>query len=167
MQPRRKETRLIRKALYRLKRDYGFPIRLYKITNVTLDLEAGTKTRRVRYKSIPRAVFVTARLFRSFVYDLSFIAVNKNFVSGGFFDPEDRVILIDWQDTRDFEIEVDDYIVYDDKHYLITGRRIFENNAGYLVKVRGVTGSELGDIGALDMHSVIEITQTVVADVIP
>ncbi len=167
MQPRRKETRMIRKVIYRLKRDYGFPIRLYKITNVTLDLEAGTKTRRVKYKSIARAVFVTARLYRSFVYDLSFIAVNKNFVSGGFFDPEDRVILIDWQDTRDFEIKVDDYIVYDDKHYLITERRIFENNAGYLVKVRGVAGSELGDIGALDMSNAIEITQTVAADDIP
>ncbi len=167
MQPRRKETRLIRRAFYRLKRDYGFPIRLYKITNVTLDLEAGTKTRRVKYKSIPRAVFVTARLYRSFVYDLSFIAVNKNFVSGGFFDAEDRVILIDWQDTRDFEIEVDDYIVYDDKHYLITERRIFENNAGYLVKVRSVTGSELIDAGALETSNSVEITQTVVADDIP
>ncbi|MEE9548666.1 MAG: hypothetical protein V3V68_04860 [Nitrosomonadaceae bacterium] len=167
MQPRRRETRMIRKVFYRLKRDYGFPIRLYKITNVTLDLEAGTKTRRVRYKSIPRAVFVTAKLYRSFVYDLSFIAVNKNFVSGGFFDPEDRVILIDWQDTRDFEIEVDDYIVYNDKHYLITQVRTFENDAGYLVKVRGTTGSELVDAGALEISSDIEITQTVAADAIP
>ncbi len=167
MQPRRKETRMIRKAIYRLKRDYGFPIRLYKITKVTLDLEAGTKTRRVKYKSIPRAVFVTARLYRSFVYDLSYIAANKNFVSGGFFDSEDRVIFIDWQDTRDFEIEVDDYIVYDNKHYLITERRVFENNAGYLVKVRGVVGAELGDIIAFDLTSTIEITQTVAADAIP
>ncbi|KKM81507.1 hypothetical protein LCGC14_1329110 [marine sediment metagenome] len=167
MQPRRKETRLVRKAFYRLKRDYGFPIRLYKITNVTLDLEAGTKTRRVRYKSIPRAVFVTAKLYRSFVYDLSYIAVNKNFVSGGFFDPEDRVILIDWQDTRDFIIKIDDYIVYDNKHYLITGVRTFENDAGYLVKVRGVAGSELIDVALFEISNAIEITQTVAADAIP
>lgn len=166
MQPRRKATRLIRKAFYKLKRDYGFPLRLYKITNVALDLEAGTKTRRVRYKSISRAVFVSARLYRSFVYDLSFIAENKNFVSGGFFDPEDRVILIDWQDTRDFEIEVDDYIIYDNKHYLITERRTFENDAGYLVKVRLTTGSELVDAGRQASND-IEITQTVVADAIP
>jgi len=167
MQPRRKETRLIRRVFYRLKRDYGFPIRLYKIIDVTLDLEAGTKTRRVRCKSILRAVFVTARLFRSFVYDLSYIAVNKNFVSGGFFDANDRVILIDWQDTRDFEVELDDYIIYDDKHYLVTGVRVFENDAGYLVKVRGVTGAEVIDPCAFEMSNAIEITQTVIADAIP
>jgi hypothetical protein len=165
MQPQRKETRMIRKAIYRLKRDYGFPLRLYKITDVTMDLETGTKKRAVTFKQINRAVLVSARFYRSFVYDLSYIAAAKDFTSGGFFDAHDRAILLDWQDTRDFEIKVDDYVVYDNKQYVITEIRHFEFKTLYLIKVRGVRGSEVIDPGAFEMASEITLTQTVVAEV--
>lgn len=166
MQPRRKETRMIRNVIYALKRAYGFPLRLYKITNVVKNLETGTKTRTVQYKSITRAVFVSARFYRSFVYDLSYIAAAKDFTSGGFFDSHDRAILFDWQDLRDFEIKVDDYVVYDGMQYVITEIRTFENDTLYLVKIRGVRGSEIVDAGALETASEITLTQTAAAEVV-
>lgn len=166
MQPRRKETRMIRKVIYSLKRAYGFPVRLYKITDVEKNLETGTKTRTVQFKSVTRAIFVSARFYRSFVYDLSYIAAAKDFTSGGFFDPHDRVILFDWQDLRDFEIKVEDYIVYDNKQYIITEIRTFENDTLYLVKVRGVRGSEVIDTGAFEIISEITLTQTAVAEIV-
>lgn len=136
---------MIRKVIYSLKRAYGFSLDLYKITNVETNLETGKKQRSVKYKRINRAVFVSARFFRSFVYDLSYIAQNKDFTSGGYFDPNDRVIFIDWQESRNFVIEVDDYIIYEDTHYLVSEVRTLEHKTGHIIKVRGVSGAEVID----------------------
>lgn len=160
MQPRRHATRLVRRAIYRLKRDYGFAIKLYKITNLTLDLEAGTKTRTTQFKRIKRAVILPGRLFRSFVYDLSFIAAAKNFTSGGFFDPDDKVIIIDWQDVRDFEIKPDDYVIYDNKQFQVVDVKDFELDTAYFLKVRAVTGAPICDVADSTVTDTVTLTQT-------
>lgn len=161
MQPRRKETRMVRKVIYRLKRDYGFSLTIYKIIDTDLNLKTGKKRRIIKFKKINKAVLLPSRMFRAFVYDLSYIAAAKNFTSGGFFDPNDRVILIDWQDTRDFEIEIDDYIIYDNHQYLVSEVREFEYRAAYLLKVREVKGSKILDVANQNMISTITFAQNV------
>ncbi len=161
MQPRRRETRLIRKAIYRLKRDYGFAITLHKITDVALNLETGVKTRTTRFKKIQRAVILPGRMFRSFVYDLSYIAAAKNFTSGGFFDADDKVIIIDWQDVRDFTINVDDYVLYDNKQFQVVSIRDFELDTAYFLKVRAVIGSPISDVSNPAVTDTVTLTETV------
>ena len=143
MQAQRKATRFIRRAIYRLKRDYGFALTLHKITSVTTNLETGVKSRTTQFKRIQRAIILPARLFRSFVYDLSFIAAAKNFTSGGFFDPDEKAIIIDWRDVRDFTIEVDDYVIYDNKQFQVVSIRDFELDTAYFLRVRAVIGAPI------------------------
>jgi len=159
MQARRKQTRFIRRAIYRLKRDFGFTVTLHKITNVALNLETGTKTRTTQFKKIQRAIILPARMFRSFVYDLSFIAAAKNFTSGGFFDPDEKVIIIDWQDVRDFTIDVDDYVVYDSKQFQVVSIRAFEFDTAFFLRVRAVVGAPID--ADLDVADNLTFTQTV------
>lgn len=65
---------------------------------MTLDRAAGTAARTDADYSIKRAIVSPASQAGDFVYDLSFIAANKNFTYGGFFDTTQRYVIFDVRD---------------------------------------------------------------------
>ena len=61
----------------------------YRITGSEVNSTTGEKTVVYNKFNIKRAIVLKAREYRSFVYDLAFISANKDFTTGGFFDPTD------------------------------------------------------------------------------
>lgn len=67
----------------------------------TPNLKTGTAVQKTKMIEVRRAAILPGRHKRDFDYDLSFIAANKNFTYGGFFDKIDVVIIVDNADLKD------------------------------------------------------------------
>lgn len=134
----------IQNTIYRMKRSYGLPIDYYQVSTHTMDVEDGDKTTTHVKTRIQRAIVLRAREFRSFVYDLAFISANKDFTTGGFFDPEDRNIIIDKNDAPvAFEPVISDYIIFQNRKYVVKEIFSFEEDYAYVFSVRRLKGAEI------------------------
>lgn len=127
-----------------MKRSYGLPIDYYQISEHTTDPETGEKTTTLSKTHIRKAIVLRAREFRSFVYDLAYISANKDFTTGGFFDPEDRQIIIDSADVSiDFEPNVEDFFIFQNLKYEVKEVFHFENNSLYAMLARKLRGNKV------------------------
>ena len=105
--------------IYKLKRSYGTPVSLQQIDQHSVDLSTGEKTTILKLYKINKAIVLRAREFRSFVYDLAFISANKDFTTGGFFDPTDLGIILDVKDLQGYIPSEDDFVIIKNKQYNI------------------------------------------------
>jgi len=114
--------RTFRQMLYRMKRQSGQPLAIYRVTQSTPNRTTGAIAPTSKSKiEINRAVILPVRTNTKFEYDLGFVAANKNFTYGGLFKVGDREILIDYADLPvDFVLNKEnDYIVIEGQRYNI------------------------------------------------
>jgi hypothetical protein len=108
------------KAIYKLKRQYSQEVVVQKITETERDWKNGNRQRHIQHVFIRRAVVTGTDVLKRFVYDLSFIAANKNFIVGGLFDQLDNFIIIDGKDLpKGFKINHDSRLIIDSKKFEI------------------------------------------------
>ncbi len=74
-------------------RDYGVPVSWITLNSIATDLTSGDVTPDETKTKIKKAVLMAETLARKFSYDLSYIAANKNFVYGGFYDRGDGALI--------------------------------------------------------------------------
>jgi len=137
-----KQLRFVRRVIKRLKRRYGLPIVLYKTTATgTIDWDnAAVSGRSVSNKSIAKVLVLPGRTAKTFNYDLSFIAANKNFTYGGTYDTTTRDFIIDNDDIGNFGIDLQTIVRFGGSDYEVKELLDFEeSNAVYLtaIKVEG------------------------------
>ncbi len=150
---RRRQTRFIRKLLYSLKKEYGFDLTFHKMTEQTLDTELGTSEQTFEIKRVKRAIILPDSKQSTFEYDLAFIAAAKNFTYGGSYDTSLRKIIVDKQDLGDYEIEIRDYIIWDEKRWEVAKISSFELSTGFIVHVRLVDGTVRYRITEIDLET--------------
>ena len=121
----------------------GLPIAYHVIDSNVTDPETGLKTTVLRVINIKEAIVLDARTFRSFVYDIAYLSANKDFTMGGFFDPEDRRVILDPRDLKAHVPKIEDYFVFNNARYDIKEVNTFENNFGYELLGRKVRGQEV------------------------
>lgn len=110
--------RQIKLIIYRLKRNYGVTVKVVRLSNLQDNIQTGKMSQTKQEITIRRAIVGPALELRDFVYDLSFIAANKNFTYGGFFDVDTRMMIIDSKDLpKGFEPNLDDYVIYENRPY--------------------------------------------------
>ena len=110
--------RQIKQIVYRLKRNYGVSIVLVRLSNLVNNVQTGKMTSDKQEISIRRGIIGPTSMLRDFVYDLSFIAANKNFTYGGLFDAGTLALIVDSKDLPSgFEPNLNDYITYDSSKY--------------------------------------------------
>lgn len=148
----------IRQTIYRLKQRMGLPIYYHVIDEHETDPETGQKTTVLSVINIKKAVVLRAREFRSFVYDLAFISANKDFTTGGFFDPEDRRTIIQASDLNGHNPQIWDYFIFQNKRYDVKEVYELENNFGYVLLARMIRGQEVTRI--MTEHSGLIIEQS-------
>lgn len=135
--------RQIRIILYRLKRSYGLPARIKRPTRNDYDITTGAITREYLEIPIRRVIVLPTNDARKFAYDLAFIAANKNFTYGGFFDKNTRNMIIDVKDLpRGFVLSSDDHLVFEDRAYAIKDFQLAEHNQGYLLTVTEIESTD-------------------------
>lgn len=153
------KLKFIRNVIYRLKRSYGLPIDYHQIKEHNMDPESGNKTFSLVHTHIRRAIVLRAREFRSFVYDLAFISANKDFTTGGFFDPEDRKVVIDSRDVPvGFDPKVDDYYIYKNEKYEVKEVFSFEDNYAFTLLARKIRGAPI--VRIVEAFSTLDLQHT-------
>jgi hypothetical protein len=129
--------------LHRLKRQFGAEIIVYKAADVTQNLKTGVISRQYITTTVKRAIVLPVKSIRDFVYDLSFIAANKNFTYGAFFDISYRAVIIDQKDLPSgTTFTQDDYIVYEGVKYGMRKTERITNDYGWILMVTTITGAE-------------------------
>ena len=125
-----------RAIFYKLQRDWGLQVTLYRPITSVEDLQTGKLSRGFQTLIVEKAPVLPADVDRSFVYDLAYIAATKNFTEGAFFDRKQRfVILPARQLPKHFEPNLDDFIVFKTQGYSIQGIQFIEEVAGYRLRV--------------------------------
>ena len=122
--------------LYRLKRNYPAAVTLRKATANHFDLETGRVTRPQEIVDIHRATVLPERRIPDYIYDLSFIAANKNFTYGGNFSSSTRLVLIDKKDIpKHFELALGDEVIFKNKIHALKVITDTADDRGYLLTV--------------------------------
>lgn len=132
--------REIRKVIYRLKRQYGLRLLYIRPLTAEQDIDTGEIKRTFEQHEVKRAILLPSKIDRSFVYDLTFIAANNNFVGGAFFDQSSRIILVDGKDMP-FTPTLNDHVEFEGERYEIAEINVTAGHLGYLFRVRGLSNS--------------------------
>lgn len=134
--------RSVSRSIYALKRRRGVPAVIEResvSTNITTGEVVTEITARV---SITRAILLPKKITADFVYDLSYVAANKNFTYGGFFNTKDRFIFIDARDLGTFVLRNDsDVILISSRRYKV--KQIEEYDEGGKTILYIVTAQDL------------------------
>jgi len=129
-------------VIYPLKRRYGIPATVYRLDSTINNVQTGVQQKFYTRVPIVRIVPLPQNTIRKFIYDLSFIAANKNFTYGGFFDWKQRVILIDGKDLpTGFEPDPNDHFEIEGIRYSIKKLEAFEHeNKAWVIALSRVEG---------------------------
>jgi len=148
-------------AIYRLKRMYGQQIEFVRLISIAVNTATGVQNVTRNSWTLQRAVVLPKVLERSFKYDLSFIAANKNFTYGALYDAGTREILIDKKDIGiNFVPTMNDYLVWNQGHYKISEAQDYEGTNALYIKAVNVVGNSSDDIRLRSVTSALMPTQS-------
>lgn len=122
-----------KQILYRLKRNFGQSAIFHIPTENEYNITTGQTTRSYTDLTVRRVIVLPQDMKRLFAYDLAFIASNKNFTYGGFYDKFTRNMIIDKKDLKGNELELNWECTFKNKRYIIKSFTETENSAGYLI----------------------------------
>jgi hypothetical protein len=103
-------------ALRYLRRNKTFTIAVLQNNQTDIDYQTGEISRQYNF-ALYRDALVFTTLKNEISHTIFFIASNKNFTYGGFFDLSTRLIII--PRAPDFEIKQNDFILFNNKKYKI------------------------------------------------
>lgn len=127
------QLRFIKRLMYSLKRRYGVTVRFLKYTAYAVDPQTGTVTSTVANKLVRRAIAQPNTADRTFFYDLTMIASNKNFIYGAITDRNQRKLVIDREDVRDWQVEVGQWFLLDGKRYEVSEVIDYQDQRCYFI----------------------------------
>lgn len=152
----------IRDLMYQLKREYGFPLDIYRITSTTTDRATGKKTQTKEKYHIVRAIVLPNQVQKKFAFDLAYLATNKSFTYGAEYGQNLRDVIIDTRDLpKGFELTINDYIIYDGKRYQIKTFETAEHNQAYLIRMDHAPGSLPYEQHDVNVRSELDLSQGV------
>ena len=141
----------IRRNLYDLKKTWGVQVDWFRLLGSAFNVETGKMVTNWEKFSIRRGILLPSQLDRTAMYSLSYLAANKNFVYGGLFDTDNRMLIIDVRDLpRTFQIdasqpEFNDKIIAEHKRYQLKRVFDFDHSLAWLLHITYVKNSEPED----------------------
>jgi len=152
-----KQTRFIRRLVYTLKRGYGFAITLHKITDEAHNYQTGQKVVNIQTQKINKAIILPAHLQRQFESD----SQPADFKYGALYDASMRQVIIDAIDLGDFNIEIDDYVIYDAKRWQVSHYYKLELHSAYVLYIKTVEGAVRHLVEEVSLETNLLLTQKV------
>lgn len=141
----KRNTRFIRRILYQLKRRYGGSVTFHRPSE-DLDLKTGKKTTTKQVWTVQKTIVLPSDVQPKFVYDLSYIANNKEFTMGGVFDTGPRRVILDSRDLGTYVPQARDYFTFDGTRYEIVRLQRFEFNTGWILVGQEVQGAPVNEV---------------------
>jgi hypothetical protein len=133
----RANTRLneVRKVLYRLKHSSGQPVTFYKYKEQYDNVETGQEFVDFDIYYLPQVIILESNDLRKFNYDLPFIATNRNFTYGVYFDVSTRWLILDHKNLpAGFEPTQDDHVtLFGNRYEIKTVQKFVEYHCTILV----------------------------------
>lgn len=111
--------RHINNAVYMLKHRYPTPVVLLTVDTSEVDARTGTQSIVKSWHYVRKAVVLTIEMKQKFIYDLAYVAANKNFTMGLWFDEHARQVIIDQKDIGTLKIKPQMYCLIDNELYRI------------------------------------------------
>jgi hypothetical protein len=105
------------------------------------DYRTGNKTVTKQVWDLRKVIVLPRKLSEKFVYDLSFIATNKNFTYGGIFDASSRNLILDSNEAGTYVPQMRDYFVFEGKRWNVVETNTFEFGAGFVIVGQEVVGA--------------------------
>lgn len=135
----RNNSHEVTKAIYTLKRTLSKPVVLQKILTTSRDTKTGERIREIQNIPIRRVVVGDTSVLKKFVYDLSYIAANKNFTTGALFDQFDTLFIIDGKDLpKGVEVNQDSRVILDSQLYEIKSFTRTQDKRSYIIHGRAL-----------------------------
>lgn len=137
-----KRYKFVQRVIRSIKKQYGQPITLKNVkTKGTIDWTSGNVSNRdTETLDIKLAAILPTQEQSKFNFDLSYVAANKNFVYGGFYDQSQRDILIDLNDVGDFTIDNNTIVIFNSLEYQIKIIRNYEESRSVHLTVTRTRG---------------------------
>lgn len=130
----------MRRILYRLKREYGYKLWLYNVTTVSNNVQTGEIDKTYNIYPVKRGIVLPKLLSRKFAYDLTYLAANKNFQYGAYYDMGMRDIMIEPRDLpNDITPDLRWHILYDHKRYEIKSLDYFDQRIAMIITAHQTT----------------------------
>lgn len=153
-------NRMIRVAIYQLKKQYGNgPVDIYQAPSAEVNLATGVKTLEPTVTRVATAVVLPAKITRETVSSISKISADKAFVYGGTFDRTRRMFLIDKQDVPNLSLTADDWLVYQSRQYKVARFDEFESSSLWSIIAHEVLGERPRIIHTVSVTDAIGFTQ--------
>ena len=134
-------SRLIRRTLYSLKRQYGNRADVYQLNDAATDYETGVKTVDKTVNVVRKCIVLPVKVVREVVQSISQISANKMFIMGASFDVGTRMFIIDARDLpASYAFTNDDWIVYNGRRYDIKSYEEFEYHTAWSIIGREIKG---------------------------
>jgi len=153
-------VRQIKLILYRLKHDFGQLINIITTNCISQSVTTGAIVRNERTIKVKRAIVVDEKISRDFVYDLSFIAANKNFTYGGMFDTSTRIFIIDGVDLpRGYVPTLNDRCVHGGERYQFKKIDSTVFKLGFLITAQHLDAQKIEDVNEFKLGQAVAVTQ--------
>jgi hypothetical protein len=128
--------RFVHNLLYKLKRQYGAKVTLYKTLTSDVNPQTGKRTTTRKVVPITLAIVLPDTLARKFAYEHSFLAANRPFTYGAQWDQGQRIVIVDGNDIpKDFTIEVETSLVFENTRYTVKTANRMDVGFGYLLTI--------------------------------
>ncbi len=135
-------TIFMRRHLYDLERRMRGRVTFYRDSEV-LNTKTGKKTTTKQTWQNVTVIVLPTDLKTKFVFDLSYIAANKNFTYGGNFDTSKKRLILRTKSAGTYVPQNQDYFIFDGKRWDLTEVQTYEYGVGFLLTGTEVKGSPL------------------------
>ena len=132
----------IDKILYTLERDFGTALVIVRESTSAFNTITGKSTIDVSDQfTLKRAIVLEGQTATKFAYDLSYVAANKDFTYGGYFDTSKRLVVLRGRSmTRaGYTPQQQDIFQINNIRYNIKKMSDTVNGRGYLFIIEGLT----------------------------
>jgi len=119
--------------MYRLKRSFGQAVVFSIPTDNSYDVTTGATTREYTELKVRKAIVLPVKTIRDFAYDLTYIASNKNFVYGGYYDSSARNVIVQNKDLKKNVPAMNWLCTFQNRKYTVKALTETEDNAGYIL----------------------------------
>lgn len=127
------------RVLYNLRKLYGVTIQIERINSQSFDPTTGKIALDNYVRTVKKVILLPESVKRDFVYDLAFIAANKNFTYGGLFDVGEQTLIIEHKSLpQDYELSENDHIHLNGERFEIKRYREFMPRKLYIVVIKRV-----------------------------
>ncbi len=151
--------RQVRETIYALKKEFGEPVSVYKLSSASTDYETGVKTATRTSVDVRLCPILPAGVMRKFAQSAAYLKTSAPFTTPGGqgWDQGTRGFIFDARDLPvGYVFEIEDWVVYDSRRY-DPKEVIAIEGLGWMVtatEVRGALPEQIINLNVVDTFGV-------------